>query len=477
MAGFKEYDNYDALGLADLVKKKEVSPQELLDEAIDRTERINPEINAVTIKTYDLAKEQIKAGLPAGPFEGVPYLLKDLHLGLKGSVTTSGCKLFADYIPEYDSTLTARYKQAGMVLFGKTNTPEFGLTTTTEPALFGPSRNPWEPGHTTGGSSGGAAAAVAARILPIANASDGGGSIRIPASCCGIFGMKPTRARTPMGPDRSEGWNGLSISHAVSLSVRDNAALLDATTGPESGDLYIAPKPERSFLEETTRDPGTLRIAYSAVAAGGTTVDPECIAAVEKGVELCRALGHEVEEAAPVYNAEDLGGALLTFIAAHTANAVQMRAAQLGRELVPDDVEKQTWRMVEMARAMNGSAYANAQTTLQLEIKKVARFFETYDVFIQPVLGQPPVALGVIDMNSDDLDAYITRLTTFTPFTSLYNMTGQPSMSVPLHWTANDLPVGTMFTGRYGQEGVLFRLAAQMEKASPWIDKSPKVRA
>lgn len=477
MAGFKEFDQYDALGLAKLVEDKEVSALELLDEVVDRVERVNPEINAVTLKTYDLARAQIDAGLPDGPFKGVPYLLKDLHLGLKGTITSSSCKLFADYVADYDSTLTARYKQAGMVIFGKTNTPEFGLTTTTEPALFGPSRNPWNLDHTTGGSSGGAAAAVAARILPIANASDGGGSIRVPAAACGIFGMKPTRARTPAGPDRSEGWNGLAISHAVSLSVRDNAALLDATTGPEAGDLYIAPPPARPFLEETSRDPGRLRIAYSAVSASGSTVDPECVAAVEKGVELCRALGHEVEEAAPTYNAGDLGGAFLTLISAHTANVLQMRAAQLGRDLVPSDVEKQTWLMVEMARAMDASAYANAQTILQKEIKSVAPFFEKYDVLIQPVLGHPPVPLGSIDMNSDDIETYVSRVTSFTPFTSLYNMTGQPSMSVPLHWSKSGLPVGTMFTGRYGEDGRLYSLAAQLEKASPWIGKIPPLRA
>lgn len=302
MSGFSDYGKYDGLGLAALVKRGEVAPVELLDEAIARTEAINPKINAVIMKHYDEARAQIARGLPDGPFKGVPFLLKDLHLLLEGTITTYGSALYQGYRAGHNSTLTQRYLDAGLVIFGKTNSPEFGLAGTTEPRLYGPTRNPWNLAHSAGGSSGGAAAAVAAGILPVANASDGGGSIRIPASACGLFGMKPTRGRTPMGPDRGEGWGGMSIAHVVSRSVRDSAAMLDATAGDAPGDPYAAPARARPFLDEVGAPTGKLRIAFSTRRPNGTESHPDVVKAVEEAARLCESLGHIVEEAAPEFD-------------------------------------------------------------------------------------------------------------------------------------------------------------------------------
>lgn len=477
MSGFSEFSSYDALGLAELVSKGETTPVDLLEEVITRTDAVNPQLNAITTKTYDLANKQIKEGLPNGPFKGVPYPIKDLALQVEGTVTTGGSKAFEGAVADHDSELVTRYKQAGLVLFGKTNTPEMGLTTTTESVLLGPCRNPWNPEHTTGGSSGGAGAAVAARIVPMANASDGGGSIRIPASANGIFGMKPTRARTPFAPDKFDSWNGFSISHAVSLSVRDNAALLDATCGPAAGDLYHAPHQERPYLEEVSRDPGKLRIAFSATSAGGTAVDPECVRAVEVAAKLCEELGHSVEEARPTYDASALSQSMLSFMVADMAWTFNMREEALGRSLTSDEVETQTRRMIDMGNALNLLDYTKAKYEYQKNVRDVAPFFDDYDVLIQPVLGTPPTPLGYLDTMSEDLDTYVERISTVSPFTSLYNMTGQPSMSVPLHWSKEGLPVGTMFTSKYGAEGMLFRIAGQIEKARPWFGKKPPICA
>lgn len=477
MSGFSEFDQYDALGLAELVRGKDVTPEELLDESIDRVERLNPKLNAVTHKHYDEARKQISDGLPDGPFRGVPYLLKDLHLLLKGTATTSSSKLFEGNIADHDSTLVERYKAAGLVLFGKTNTPEFGLTTTTEPAMYGACRNPWNTEHSTGGSSGGAGAIVAARANPMANASDGGGSIRIPAAACGVFGMKPTRARNPSGPDRGEGWNGCSISHAVSLTVRDNAALLDATEGAAPGDLYAAPHKPRPFLDEVTAEPGRLKIAFSTHTPVGTPLDPDCVRAVEKTAKLLESLGHDVVEAWPDYDPAAIGQALVTFIAGHTTTGLELRAEALGRELGEDDVEAQTWAFAQMSKLISSTDYARAQIAQQVESRKIGAFFEDYDAFIQPTLGMVPAKIGWLDMNTGDMTDYIARIGQYSPFTSVYNITGNPSMSVPLHWSDTGLPVGTMITGGFGDEATLFRLAGQLERAEPWIDKTPPLTA
>ncbi len=471
MTGFKDYDDYDAVGLAGLVANKDVSAEELLDEAIARTERINPAINAVTHKHYDEARAAIDAGLPDGPFKGVPFLIKDLHLLLTGTVTTFGSALFKDYKADHDATLTERYKKAGLVIFGKTNTPEFGLTVTTEPRLFGPTKNPWSLDHSPGGSSGGASAAVAAGIVPLANASDGGGSIRVPAATTGTFGMKPTRGRTPMGPDRGEGWAGQSISHAISRSVRDNAALLDATCGTAPGDPYEVAPPVRPFVEDAARDPRPLRIAKWTTRPDGTTPDAEVIKAVDDAAKLCESLGHHVEEATVEIDAAELGRAQVTLIAANTALAVDARLAMLGRELQQGDLEHSTMLMAEIGRSVTGPDYVAATQFMHQLGRRFAGFHETYDVYLCPVLGMPPVTLGTIDMMSEDTETYTNLLRAYCPYTGMFNMTGQPSMSVPLYWTDKGLPVGTMFTAKFGDEATLFSLAGQLERARPWAQK------
>src|SRR5437016_7859990 len=319
---FKEYGNYDAVGLAELVRKKEVSARELLDEAIARTAKVDPEINAVVVKHYDYAERQIERGLPDGPFTGVPFLLKDLDL-LEGTRTTSGASILKDFVADHSGTLAQRFLDTGVSVFGKSASPEFGLMPTTESRLHGPTRNPWSLDHSAGGSSGGAAAAVAARILPVAHASDGGGSIRIPASASGVFGMKPTRARNPLGPDRGEGWGGFGVGHVVSISVRDSAVMLDAIHGPEPSSPYVAPPPERPFSQEVARDPGQLRIAFTDKSPYGEPIDREIATAVRDVATLLATHGHHVEERAPPLVA-DPAAVMAVIVNANTALNVRV---------------------------------------------------------------------------------------------------------------------------------------------------------
>ncbi|PKQ06342.1 MAG: amidase [Alphaproteobacteria bacterium HGW-Alphaproteobacteria-12] len=475
MSGFSDYDKHDGLGLAALVKRGDVAAADLLDEAIARTEALNPKINAVIMKHYDEARAQIGRGLPEGPFKGVPFLLKDLHLLLKDTVTTYGSALFEGNKADHNSTLTERYLKAGLVIFGKTNSPEFGLAGTTEPRLYGPTRNPWNLAHSPGGSSGGAAAAVAAGILPFANASDGGGSIRIPASACGLFGMKPTRGRTPMGPDRGEGWAGMSIAHVVSRSVRDSAAVLDATAGAEPGDPYAAPAQARPYLEEVSAKPARLRIAFTTRRPNGTTCHPDAVTAVEEAAKLCESLGHAVEEASPVFDQEELSKHQATIVGANVALTLRQRAAQLGRDVGMNDVEHITWLISQAALLRNSTDYADGTLFIHQLGRKMAGFHETYDIYLAPTLGLPPVELGKLDMMGEDVGAYLQLSGEYMPGTAIFNMTGQPSMSMPLHWNGDGLPIGTMFTGRFGDEATLYRLAAQLEEARPWADKRPKL--
>lgn len=478
MTGFSDYDKYDALGLAHLVNNGDVTATELLDEAISRLEKVDGTLNAVPLKHYDEARAAIEAGLPNGPFTGVPFLLKDLHLLLTGTLTTYGSAAFKGNIADHDSTLTERYKQAGMVIFGKTNSPEFGLAGTTEPRLYGPTRNPWNTEHSPGGSSGGAAAAVAAGILPIANASDGGGSIRVPASACGLFGMKPGRARTPMGPDRGEGWGGMSISHAVSRSVRDNAALLDATCAPAPGDPYAATAPTQPFLEEVSTAPGKLRIAVTDTAPNGHSANDDVRAGLEATVKLLEELGHTVEEAAPPVDPADMAAAQVALIASNITLTLDMRAEVLGRPVSQQEVEHMTWAISENGRGLGAVDYARGTLLIHKIGRQVAHFMHgQYDVLLSPTLALPPVPLGTINMDSEDIAAYLETNARYMPYAGLFNMTGQPSMSVPLHWSADGLPVGMMFTGAINDEATLFRLAGQLEQAKPWADKRPPVYA
>ena len=472
---FKEYGNFDAVGLADLVRKKEVTPKELLSEAVARTAKVDPQINAVVVKHYDHAERQIENGLPKGPFAGVPFLLKDLDL-LKGTRTTFGASIYKDDVADRTGTLAQRFLNAGLTIFGKSASPEFGLMPTTEPRLHGPTRNPWNPAHSSGGSSGGAGAAVAARILPVAHASDGGGSIRIPASACGVFGLKPTRARNPLGPDRGEGWGGFSCGHVLSISVRDSAAMLDAISGPELTSPYHAPPPERLFAEEVRREPGRLRVAFTDKSPYGEAIDPEIAAAVRDVAALLNKLGHRVEERAPTLPS-DPAAVMSTIVAANTALNVRMAEQRFGRAMTERDFEVLTLASAHNAQKASATDYVAAQLAAFQISRALAEFLSGYDVFLCPTLCSQPLRLGELNSMSQDLSQIAPTLRRYMPGTAMFNMSGQPAMSVPLAWSKAGLPLGMMFAARFGDEATLLRLAAQLEQERPWKAKLPPICA
>jgi amidase len=462
----------DATAQAELVRKKEVQPIELVEAAIERIERLNPTLNAVVTSMYDIARRTATAGtLPQGPFSGVPFLLKDILAFYSGVKISLGSRLLRDFVPDHDSELVVRLKQAGLIIVGKTNLPEFGLLPTTEPQVFGPARNPWDTGRTTGGSSGGAAAAVASGMIPMAHANDGGGSIRIPASCCGVFGLKPTRARNPLGPDFGDIFSGMVVEHAVTRSVRDSAALLDATSGPDVGDPYWAPPPARRFVQEIGRDPGRLRIAYTTETDTGTPVHADCITAVEDAAKLCADLGHTLVGVKPKIDGQQVVESFTTVWTSGLASTLKMIGAQ------KDQVEPITWAINEIGNQVSAADYIIALQTIQKLSRDIARFFEDYDVLLTPTLAEPPLPLGTFDSPADNPLQGFQRATEFIPFTPICNITGQPAMSVPLFWNSENLPVGAHFIGRFGDEATLFRLAAQLEKARPWADRRPPVSA
>lgn len=468
-----EYDQYDALGLAALIANKQIQPLELLHAVRQRLAAVNPRLNAFSQLFFDKAEAQIAAGLPKGPFHGVPFALKDLGQYLTGTITSAGSRLWKDAVATYDSTLVQRYQQAGLVIFGKTTTPELGLTTTTESALFGQTRNPWNLARTSGGSSGGAAAAIAARILPAAHGSDGGGSIRIPAACCGLFGLKPTRGRVPLGPAQFEGWNGCSQHHALTISVRDSAALLDATAGSELGSPFFSPAPARPFLQEVGVPPGQLRIALILETPSGTPLEAECKRAVLDAAKLCESLGHVVEEQGLPIDGATVRTAFLTVLQVSLARTLDDAAQSLGRALTEQDVEPVTWAMRQAGHAITSIAYSRAIAICQQVGLTMARFQQKYEVCLSPTLAKPPVNLGVLSLTPKNMASFTKEVTEFSPYTSLYNVTGQPSMSVPLSWTNDGLPLGALFSARFGEEATLLRLAAQLEQARPWSLRRP----
>ena len=488
-----EYGKYDGLGLADLVCTGKVTPAELVEEAIQRIESHNPKLNAVINKLYDRARETAKSDLPDGPFKGVPFLMKDLISTLEGVPTSYGNKLWKDIPAKVDSELARRWMNSGVVVIGKTNTPEFGLTPYTEPETFGPAHNPWDTTRTTGGSSGGSAAAVAARIVPIASGGDGGGSIRIPSAACGVFGLKPTRGRTPSGPEVGETWQGFAIEHVLTRSVRDSAAMLDATAGADVGAPYVIPE-AGPFLKEVSKNPGKLKIAFSTKPMLGKNVHPDCVQGVEETVKLLQGLGHEVEEAAPEIDGEAYSLAFLTIVAAHLRADIEEAAEASGKKVSVDDFDVSTYGVGMFGTVLKASDYARAIRYLQKISREVGRFFEKYDVLLTPVLNQPPVKIGELAPSASEqtmikvigrtgatwiLDAIgiikplAAQTFEFIPWTPVFNVTGQPAMSVPLHWNAAGLPIGMHFVGRWGDEATLFRLAGQLEQARPWADKVP----
>jgi amidase len=470
------FSRYDALGLAELVRRRETCPEELLAWAIENLEAVNPQLNCIAHTHYDEARAQIASGLLPGAFQGVPFILKDLGVELAGTVTSCGSLAFKDYRPSADSELAARYKRAGLVVFAKSTTPELGLAYTTESKAFGLTRNPWDPERSAGGSSGGAAAAVAGGIVPMAHASDGGGSIRVPASCTGLFGLKPSRGRMPSGPAATERWLGLATAHAVTVSVRDSAALLDATCGTEPGSRYTAPA-SNGYLGELDRPPGELRIALTLASPTGSPVDPACAAAALHAAKLCESLGHRVEEASPRLDMEAMTAAFLTVIATSTAQALRDRGVERGVPVSALELETVTAIYLEQGLKATALALADANSMFQRAAIAMARFLTEFDLLLAPGLARPPARLGTLGLSPADLAAYRREVSTYSPFTAVANMTGQPSMSVPLYWTSAGLPIGALFTGRYGEESILLRLAAQLEAAQPWAqNRAPGFR-
>lgn len=478
MGNFSEYQRFDAMGLADLVRKGEIRPLDLVDEAVAGIERLNPRINAVVTPLFEQARDAARAPLPEGPFRGVPFLLKDLGAGgtLAGVRMTMGTKFMGSFVPDHDSELVRRVKRAGLVILGKTNTPELGILPTTESRFLGTCRNPWDIGRTTGGSSGGSAAAVAAGFAPMAHANDGGGSIRIPASCCGLFGLKPTRARNPLGPDYGDLFSGLIADHALTRTVRDCAALLDATSGPDWGDPYFAPPPERPFLEEVGRNPGELRIAFTLETAGEAAVHPDCAKAVREAALLLESLGHNVEEAAPGLPGQMIAQSFMVLWSAGCAFVVDGLSFLTGRAPTPEDFEPLTFALYSLGKKQEASAYLIALALLQRFSREAARFFQRYDLLLTPTLSEPPPPLGTFESPPEDPLRGLRAAEKFVPFTPLANITGQPAMSVPLYWNAEGLPIGVHFAARFGDEATLFRLAAQLEEACPWKHKFPHLR-
>lgn len=467
------YGDFDGLGLAELVRRKEVSPLELLEEAIRRTEAIDPAINAVVVRHADFARKQIENGLPSGPFTGVPLLLKDITT-LAGTRTTYGSNAFADYIADGSSTVVERFLKTGVTIFGKTAVPEFGALGTTETRLHGPTRNPWNLDYFAGGSSGGSAAAVAARIVPIAHASDSGGSTRIPAAVCGLFGLKPTRGRTPTGPATSLGWGNLvNCPHVITVSVRDSAAMLDALAGPEATSPFYAPAAERPFLDEVAREPGRLRVAFSVRSVYGDPLNPEIAGAIREVAALLERLGHDVEERDlalpydPIEVGEVINGA--NFV----ASAIGSAEKHLGRPLTGDDLEELTLERSRNARSGTAIDYVNAEHAVSAIARYLHQFHEPYDVFLTSTLCDDLIRIGDLD----PMIANLSRVQEFRrrvwPTPSIFNMSGQPSMSVPLAWHGTGLPMGMMFSARFGEEAALLRLAGQLESERPWKNRKP----
>ena len=475
MMGLTEYAERDAMGLAELVRGGGVSAAEVVEAALTAVKALNPRLNAVINVMEDEARADLAALSPGAPLGGVPLLLKDLKVSYAGVATNCGSRLFHGWTRDYDSEILARWKAAGLITIGKSNTPELGQAATTEPFTEGPTQNPWKPGYTPGGSSGGSAAAVAAGIVPVAHASDGGGSIRGPASCCGLVGIKPTRGRNPLGPEAGELLNGLIVEHVVSRSVRDSAALLDVTAGPDAGDPYVAPPPERPFAAEVGAAPGRLRIGVSTGAPTGHPVDGECLRALDETAKLLEELGHDVAEAAPTHDVELLGDIYMTLIAAQTAVTVDEGAAIMGRTPSADNLEQVNLTLAERGRRMSASELLGAVGAINGVVRQFAGFFERYDIWLTPTMVTVPPPLGYLDANMDDTDRYFERVWALNTAGPIYNVSGNPAISLPLYWSAEGLPVGLMLGGRYGDEATLFRVAAQLEEAKPWRDRHPPV--
>ena len=476
-AGHSELAELDATGCAALVRAGEVTPLELVDAAIDRAEQVDGTLNAIVTEMYDRARETARSHPGTGVFAGMPFLVKDFLAEVEGVRFTEASAFLGDYVPGEDSELVRRLRAAGLVFIGKTNTPELAIGPTTEPRRFGPTRNPWDPTRTPGGSSGGSAAAVSARVVPMAHGNDAGGSIRIPASCCGLVGLKPSRGRVSLGPHYGDMLSGLVSELGVTRTVRDTAGLLDAVAGPALGEPYFPAPPPRSFTAEVARPPGTLTIGFSAETPLGDAIDPECERAVRDAAARCESLGHRVEEARPEYDAPALWTKFTSVLAAGAAWAIADWERRIGRAATPDDIEPFVWAFAERGRALGADGYLLAVQDMQRAVRDLGAFFGRFDLWLTSTLGQPPVELGTLVYRGGDPFELRRRSARFSPYTWISNASGQPAISLPLHWTPSGLPVGVHFVARWGEEATLIRLAAQLERACPWADRHPGVCA
>jgi amidase len=479
-----ELAGLDATAQAALVEAGEVTPLELVDAAIERIEAADPSLNAVIHRFFEEGREQAAGELPDGPFRGVPFLLKDLGVSFAGQPMHMGMRVLkeADFRAPADAELAVRFRAAGLVTIGKTNTPEIGILPTTEPAAYGPTRNPWDIARSPGGSSGGAAAAVAAGLVPFAHASDGGGSIRIPASHNGLVGLKPTRARTTAGPLAGDFASGLSEHFAITRSVRDAAALLDAVHGPAPGDPYAAPQPARPYAEELGAAPGSMRIALVTTSSTEADPEPEAIEAARSAADLLSELGHSVEELAldEVAMGDEMPGSFIKRWAAGMAQTVRLVGRVIGRPVREDDVEPLTWALAQSGEALSGGEYLEAVALHQLIGRAVgALHADGLDLILTPTVGEKPPRLGEFDDSGDDPFRALKRSEKPAMFTSIFNATGQPAISLPLHTTDDvpGLPVGIQLAAAPGGEDVLLRVASQLEAARPWANRRPAVFA
>jgi len=491
-----EYEDYDALGLAELVKKKEVSALELLDTAIERSEKYNPELNAVVHTMYDEARETASEEINLeAPFAGVPFLVKDLIADVAGEPTTSSCKILAGIVEDTDSELVSRFKKSGLVLFGKTNTPEFGIMGITESKFRGAAYNPWDLTKSTGGSSGGSGAAVAARIVPMAHGGDGGGSIRIPSSHCGLVGLLPSRGRNPMGPKIGEGWGGLAREHVLTRTVRDSAAMLDCLAGEDAGPPYTAPNNKKSsFLEACEKSDKPLTIAFTREALYASSIHSDNVEAVDDAVALLQGLGHTVVEDKPVFDRHAYSKSYLQIVCGWIAWEIEQTAVKAGKEIKFEDYELTSWIMGLVGQKSSALDLTNAIHACHQAARMMGAFHKKYDLFLSATTAQPPATIGTLYPHGSDafamqvlrripfkgllskaLDSLAEDALSATPNTQLFNQTGQPAISLPLNRNKEGLPIGVQFAAEYGNECTLYRIAAELERAQPWINLKPSL--
>jgi amidase len=468
-----EYVELDSIGLAQLVRLGQVSPTEVLEAAFAALDQVNPRLNAVVESFRAEAEQELRQGLPTGPFTGVPFLVKALGPFYAGKPTTMGSRVFQAYVAPFDSELMARYRRAGLVTLGKSNLPELGVSFSTEPELYGPCRNPWALDQSPGGSSGGAAAAVAARMVPMAHGNDAGGSIRVPASACGLFGFKPTRGRMPTGPF-GEAVFGLAVDHALTRSVRDSAALLDATLGEDLGPPYGAPTPAGSFLAEVALPPGRLRIALVDEGWGGNAISPECRDALDQAAQLCQGLGHEIVPARPTIDGKVVGAVLGDLMGVFVSHLLDDFCPRLHLHPNASNLEPATLAWAAHGRGLTANQLASALGARDMLARALGQFFTKFDLILSPTLARTTIPLGAFRYHRPpSVEAVVEALFAYAPFTALFNLTGTPAMSVPLHVSKGGQPVGVQFAAPFAADATLFRLAGQLEQAAPWAHRKP----